>query len=71
MNEKDTIRALVKASGMTQKGFAEFFGIPQNTVHNWCQGANKPPAHLVGLLGFAVEYLDEFAAWSGRQDTNE
>ena len=33
-----TVRKLVEKTGMTQKQFAEYFGIPFRTLQNWVLG---------------------------------
>lgn len=50
METKDRVKAIIKAAGLSQNRFADRYAIPKNTVHNWCQGANEPPAYLIDLL---------------------
>ena len=49
MNVKD----IIKASGMTQNGFAAYYGIPWRTVSNWCRGVNTCPDYVARLLEIA------------------
>lgn len=55
METKDRIKELIKKTGLSQDRFAAAYGIPKNTVHNWCQGVNNPPEYLVRLLERVVE----------------
>lgn len=55
METKDRVKELIARAGMTQNGFADAYGIPKNTVHNWCQGVNEPPEYLLDLLVKDVE----------------
>lgn len=50
-----TIKELRTASGMTQKGFAEYFGIPKRTLEDWESGARKPPEYTVKLIEYKLE----------------
>ena len=36
-----TVKELVRLTGMTQKQYAEYFGIPFRTVLNWITGQEK------------------------------
>lgn len=49
-----SIKALIAASGMSQKSFAAFFGIPLRTVENWVRDVNKCPAYLVSLIAYRL-----------------
>lgn len=44
------IRELRKNSGMTQKQFAERFGIALSTLRRWEQRVSEPPSYLVPLM---------------------
>lgn len=50
-----TIKDLRIASGMTQKAFAEYFGIPKRTIENWCTGVNACPDYLISLIAYKLE----------------
>ena len=66
MSEKTAtmMKNLIKDAGLTQDGFAAKYGIPKNTVHNWCQGVNEPPAYLVDLIWKDATVGNSFrAAW--------
>ena len=46
MNIKD----IRKKTNMTQKSFAEYFGIPLSTLKKWEQNESKPASYFVDLL---------------------
>ena len=45
-----TIKDLRTAAGMTQKAFAEYFGIPKRTIEDWDGGHHAPPQYLIDLM---------------------
>ena len=47
-----TIKELRVAAGMTQKAFAEYFGIPYRTVQDWNAGISKCPGYLLDLMEY-------------------
>lgn len=49
-----TIKDLRVSAGMTQKAFAEYFGIPKRTVENWEGDVNKCPEYLINLIEFKL-----------------
>ncbi len=44
------IKELRELTGMTQKAFAKYFGIPLSTLRKWEQYETTPPDYLVRLL---------------------
>lgn len=50
-----TFKELRRASGMTLKEFAEFFGISQRTVENWGCGRTTPPDYLIRLMEYRLK----------------
>lgn len=50
-----TIRDLIAASGMTQRAFAEFLGIPKRSVENWCMGVSKCPDYVLDLISYKLK----------------
>lgn len=42
-------------SGMTQKVFAAYFGIPSRTIENWERGVNKCPDYLFDLMLYKLK----------------
>ena len=49
-----TIKDIRARTGLSQAAFAQKYGIPLNTIHNWEQGVRKPPAYVVALLDRVV-----------------
>ena len=45
---------LRQQSGMTQKAFAEYFGIPQRTIENWEGGQRGCPKYLLQLMQYKL-----------------
>ena len=50
-----TIKNIRKASGMTQKTFAEYFGIPKRTLENWEGGQRECPEYLLELMEYKLK----------------
>ena len=55
MEEMNEIKQLRKGSGMTQKAFSEFFGIPVRTLQDWEAGVRTPPNYVVRLLPYKLK----------------
>jgi DNA-binding transcriptional regulator YiaG len=49
-----SIKEIRTMSGLTQKAFAEKYGIPKRTLESWEMGERKPPEYVVTLLEKAV-----------------
>lgn len=49
-----TFKELRTQSGMTQKAFSEYFGIPKRTIENWERGENKCPQYLMDLMAYKL-----------------
>lgn len=49
------IKELRKTTGMTQKAFAEYFGIPHRTIQNWEGGQNECPHYLLELIEYKLK----------------
>ena len=45
-----TIPDVIKKYGLTQTGFAQYFGIPLRTVQDWCGEKRACPAYVRFLL---------------------
>lgn len=45
-----TIKELRTTTGMTQKEFSEYFGIPIRTLQKWETGERTPPDYVVSLI---------------------
>ena len=52
------VKELRAATGMTQKEFAEYFGIPQRTIEDWEAGRRQPPAYVEKLIAYKIEKED-------------
>lgn len=50
-----TIKEMRKATGMTQKAFAEYFGVAKRTVEQWEGGHRNCPEHLFNLMLYKLE----------------
>lgn len=50
----DIIRNIRMQTGLSQRQFAETFGIPRRTLENWESGSRTPPAYIPDLLAAAV-----------------
>ena len=55
MEDKDRLKAMRKECGMTQKEFAEYFGIPVRTLQDWERGVRHMPSYLLRLLVYKLE----------------
>ena len=51
-----TVKELRLLSDMTQKQFAEYFGIPKRTIENWEGQVNKCPQYLLNLMLYRLEH---------------
>lgn len=49
-----TIKELREASGMTQKAFSEYFGIPKRTIEEWEGERRKCPVYLKELMEYKL-----------------
>ena len=49
-----TFKELRAKSGMTQKQFSEYFGIPKRTIENWEGGQRKCPQYLLDLMEYKL-----------------
>lgn len=58
MDEKQTnpFRELRISSGMSQRKFAEHFGIPRRTLEDWERGIAKCAPYLIELIKFKLEH---------------
>lgn len=54
MESKKTIKELRTMSGMTQKEFAEYFGIPKRNIENWEGSKSKCPEYLIALIEYKL-----------------
>lgn len=54
--KKMEIKSLRTASGMTQKAFAEYFGIPKRNIENWESGRTSPPQGMPELMEYKLRH---------------
>lgn len=50
-----TVRKLVEKTGMTQKQFAEYFGIPFRTLQNWVLEQEKCRDYWIELMQYKLQ----------------
>ena len=50
------IKELRNLTGMSQKKFADYFGISFRTIQQWEQERSAPPSYLVGLLKRILDF---------------
>ena len=55
MDSREILIKAQKATGMTQKAFAEYFGIPVRTLQDWQAGKRKMPDYLLRLMIYQLE----------------
>lgn len=48
------IKELRHQSGMTQKAFSEYFGIPKRSIENWEGGKRECPTYLLELIAYKL-----------------
>ena len=64
------VKEIREATGMSQKAFAELYGIPLSTLRNWEQGINSPAPYVLGLISRTLPVLNstlkEIQGKSGR-----
>lgn len=52
----NTIKDLRIATGMTQKAFAEYFGISKRAIESWEEGRRECPVYLFELMKYKLEH---------------
>lgn len=57
MNE---IKELRLRTSMTQKEFAEYFGIPVDSIQNWETEYRKPPKYVPSLIKRILYYREKY-----------
>lgn len=51
----ESVLELRQAAGMTQKAFAEYFGISKRAIESWEGGKRKCPDYLLDLMKYKLE----------------
>lgn len=49
------IKEIRQHTGLSQRGFSEYFGIPVGTLRNWEQGIAKPPEYVYNMISVSLE----------------
>ena len=49
------IKEIRKKTGMSQREFAEWLGIPIRTLENWESGNRAAPSYVIELIRYKVE----------------
>ena len=52
------VKEIRESTGMSQKVFAETYGIPVGTLRNWEQGTNSPAPYILNLLARALPSMN-------------
>ena len=58
----DTIKDLRLASGMTQKAFSDYFGVPKRNIENWEGNKSKCPPYLFYLMRYKLVHENKIAS---------
>lgn len=51
---EDTIKEIRAKTGMTQKAFAEYFGISKRAIESWEGGQRECPEYLLNLIEYKL-----------------
>jgi DNA-binding transcriptional regulator YiaG len=54
MENTNAFRELRQASGMSQRKFASYFGIPRRTIENWDSGDRACPTYTLELMKYKL-----------------
>ena len=55
MDNTNAVKELRNRAGMSQRAFAEYFGIPRRTIENWDSGINICPNYTLELMKYKLE----------------
>lgn len=55
MKQRDILNEIKNQTGMTQKEFAKYFGIPLRTVEGWFTEKREMPSYLLRLMVYRLE----------------
>ena len=55
MEQKDILKQIRSEAGMTQKQFADYFGIPYRTLQDWERGVRHMPDYLLRLIAYKMK----------------
>lgn len=74
MEERDILKSMRKEANMTQRDFAEYFGIPIRTVEDWERGVRHMPDYVLRLFVYKMEMEKLISAhpeWTEYQSSKE
>ena len=54
MENTNAFSELRQASGMSQRKFADYFGIPRRTIENWDSEVNICPTYTLELMKYKL-----------------
>ena len=66
-----TFKELRAKSGMTQKQFSEYFGIPRRTIENWETGTRKCPQYLLDLMEYKLNNESKHPVFHTKYDLGQ
>ena len=52
------VKEIRQSTGLSQKAFADMFGIPVSTLRNWEQGINSPAPYVMNLLARSLPCMN-------------
>lgn len=56
MNETNPIKELRQQTGMSQRAFAAYLGIPRRSIEDWETGKRKCPPYVTDLIRYKLEH---------------
>lgn len=55
METTNAFKELRQASGMSQRKFADYFGIPRRTIEEWDSNNRECKPYIIALMRFKLE----------------
>lgn len=74
MEVREILKSMRKEANMTQKDFAEYFGIPIRTVEDWERGVRHMPDYVLRLFVYKMEMEERISShpeWTEYQSFKE
>ena len=68
MEAKDIIKAMRKEANMTQRGYAEYFGVPLRTLEDWERGVRHMPDYVLRVFAYKLRvegFIQQNNEWEG------
>jgi DNA-binding transcriptional regulator YiaG len=50
-----TVKELREQTGLSQKAFGEYFGIPRRTIQNWEIGVSECNQYIIDLMAYKLK----------------